>query len=192
MRTFSIGIAGYWIYNAKKFSIRAAFIQNERQKKSAGSLVVRPAFLYYRISSENGIIPAVIVDAYQIPLANQVTSGEFYSWGLSPGYVYTFIFLKNIYITAAVFPGVAAQFSSFSNDLSIYSDFGFAFQLSGRFALGYNSDKWFLGGSVQTGFNEVPDKLNNALFSYDVAQFRIWGGTRFEIFKRKKKVPVAY
>ncbi len=48
--------------------------------------------------------------------------------------------------------------------------------------------KWFLGSSVQTGFNEVPDKLNNALFSYDGAQFRFWGGTRFDIFKKKKKI----
>ncbi|MDP1622665.1 MAG: DUF4421 family protein [Bacteroidales bacterium] len=187
MRTFSLGLAGYWIYNAEKFSIRAAFIQNEGQKKSAGSLVVRPAFTYYRISSGHGIIPTEIADAYQIPAANLITGGKFYSLGLSPGYVYTLIFLKNIYITAALFPGVAAQFSSYTSEFNQYSDFEFAFQLNGRFALGYNSDKWFLGCSVHTGFKEVPDKLNNALFSYDVAQFRLWGGTRFAIFKTKKK-----
>jgi hypothetical protein len=191
MRTFSIGIAGYWIYNARRFSIRAAFIQNERQKKSAGSLVVRPAFLYYKISSDQGIIPAEIIETYHIPFSNLITSGKFYSLGLAPGYVYTLVFLKDFYITAAVFPGIAAQFSDYSNEQRVYSDFGFAFQLSGRFAIGYNSDKWFLGGSVQTGFNEVPDKLNNALFSYDVAQFRIWGGTRFDIFRKKNKVPIA-
>jgi hypothetical protein len=187
MQTFSLGIAGYYIYNAKRFSIRAAFIQNERQKKSAGSLVVRPSFLYYSISSGQGIIPAELVEEYHISPSNLITSGEFYSIGLSPGYVYTLVFLKNFYVTAAVFPGVAAQFSSYSNDLNIYSNFEFVFQLNGRFALGYNSKKWFLGGSFQTGFNEVPDKLNNALFSYDVAQFRFWGGLRFEIFKKKKK-----
>ena len=192
MRTFSLGFAGYWIYNAKRFSIRAAFIQNERQKKSSGSLVVRPAFLYYRISSEHGIIPLEIIEAYQIPASNLVKKGEFYSIELAPGYAYTLVFLENFYLTAAVFPGVAAQFSSFSNELYDYTDFAFAFQLSGRFALGYNSDKWFLGASVQTGFNEIPAKLNNAMFSYDVAQFRLWGGTRFDIFRKKKKNPIAY
>jgi hypothetical protein len=187
MRTFSIGIAAYWIYNAKRFSIRAAFIQNERQKKSAGSLVLRPSFLYYRISSDYGIIPAEIADAYNIPGANLVSRGEFYSLGLSPGYAYTLVFLKNFYLTAAVFPGVSAHFATYNNEVTRYSDFEFTFQVNGRFALGYNSDKWFLGASVQTAFNEVPDRMNNVLFNYNVAQFRFWGGMRFDIFKKKKK-----
>jgi hypothetical protein len=189
MRTLSIGLAGYWIYNAKRFSIRAAYIQNERQKKSAGSLVVRPAFLYYEISSDHGIIPLEILDKYQLSSSYIVKSGKFYSLELSPGYVYTFVFLKNFYITAAVFPGIAAQFSSYSNEIKGFYDSEFAFQVSGRFALGYNSDKWFLGGSVQTGFNEFSDRINNARFSYDVAQFRLWGGTRFDVFRKKKRFP---
>ncbi|MCX6268323.1 MAG: DUF4421 family protein [Bacteroidetes bacterium] len=191
MRTFSLGIIGYYIYNAEKFSIRAAFIQNQRQKKSAGSLVLRPAFLYYEISNSQGIIPEEIIVNYHIPVAGRITDGNVYSIGLAPGYIYTLVFLKNMYITASVFPGIAAQFYSFGKKPDQFSDIEFAFQLSGRFALGYNSDKWFLGGSVQTGFNEVPDKLNNALFNYNLAQFRVWGGTRFDIFRKKKKNPVT-
>ncbi len=192
MKTFSIGIAGYYIYNHKKFSIRAAFTQNERQKRSAGSLVVRPAFIYFEISSDQGIIPPEIIESYGIPAAYLVTRGKFYSFGLSPGYAYTFVFLKHFYLTGALFPGVAAQSATYSNATDEYSRFEFSFQLSSRFAVGYNSDKWFLGGSVQTGFHEVPNKLNNALFNYDVAQFRFWGGTRFDIFKKKKKKPANY
>jgi hypothetical protein len=185
MRTRSLGIAGYYIYNSKKFSMRAAFIQNEGQKKSAGSLVVRPAFLYYQIASDNGIIPQEILINYQIPNGNIVKSGSFYAFELAPGYVYTLVFLKNFYLTVAAFPGIAAQFAYFRNDVKEFEEFEFAFHLGGRFAAGYNSDNWFLGASVQMGFNEIPDKLNNARFNYDVAQIRIWGGTRFNIFKKK-------
>ena len=187
MQTLSLGVSGYWICNSNKFSIRAAFIQNERQKKSAGSFVLRPAFLYYRIFSDEGIVPEEIVKKYNIPLAKLVTSGKFYSLGISPGYAYTFVFLKNFYLTAAVFPGIAAQFSSYRNENNVYDNLEFNFQLSGRFAVGYNSDKWFLGGSFQTGFNEIPDKLSNALFSYSIMQFRLWGGTRFDVFRKKKR-----
>jgi len=187
MRTYSFGMAGYWILNSKRFSIRAAYIQNERQKKSAGSFIVRPAFLYYRIRSDQGIIPAEISEMYQIPLTSLITSGKFYSFELAPGYVYTLVFLKNFYLTTTIFPGVALQFSEFSNEQAVYSKSEFTFQFSSRVALGYNSGKWFLGGSVQMGFNEIPDKLSNALFNYEVAQFRFWGGTRFDIFKKHKK-----
>jgi hypothetical protein len=186
MSTLSLGVAGYWIYNAKRFSLRSAFIQTEQQKKSAGSLIIRPAFLYYHISSDDGIIPAELINTYTIPLSNQVIWGDFYAIGLSPGYAYTVVFLKNMYLTGAIFPGVAAQFHSYNSGIKTYSDFEFSFQLNGRFAIGYNSDKWFVGGSVQTGFNEIPDKLSNAMFNYDVAQFRIWGGTRFNIFRKQK------
>jgi len=190
MSTFSIGIAGFWIYNPSRFSIRAAFIQTERQKKSAGSLIVRPSFSFYTISSDNGIIPQELIAEYNIPSSSQIIRGDFYAIGLSPGYIYTFVFLKNMYVTAAILPGVAAQIHSYHNNKGNYSDFEFSFQLGGRFALGYNSEAWFIGGSYQAGFNTIPDKLSNAMFNYDVAQLRVWGGARFDIFRKKKTVPL--
>jgi hypothetical protein len=186
MTTFSIGVAGLWIYNSRRFSMRAASLQNEQQRKSAGSLIVRPALLYYHISSDDGIIPAALILENNIPLSDQIVSGDFYSLGLSPGYAYTFVFLKNLYVTGAVFPGVAAQIHSYFSATDRYSGYEFSFQLNGSLTMGYNSDKWFIGASVQSGFNEVPDKLNNSMFNYDIAQFKLWGGTRFNIFKSKK------
>ncbi|MEI6899290.1 MAG: DUF4421 family protein [Bacteroidota bacterium] len=183
MKTYSLGLSGYWISNAKRFSIRAAFIQNERQKRSAGSFVLRPSFLFYHISSDHGIIPQEFVNEYHIPSSKLISDGKFYSLGLSPGYIYTLVFLKHFYLTGALFPGIAGQYSKYRNDLNRTTDFGFAFQLSGRFAIGYNSKNWFLGGSYQTGFNEIPDKLIQSVASYGIAQFRFWGGMRFDVFK---------
>ncbi len=187
MRTFSIGFSGYWIVHANRFSIRAAFIQNEVQRRSAGSIIVRPSFLYYKIFSGHGIIPQALADTFGIPAVKQLVSGRFYSIGISPGYAYTLVFLKNLYLTAALFPGIALQFSSFDNVTGRQSGYAWNVQLSGRFAVGYNSEKWFLGGSIQTGFNEVPVQVNNALFSYDIAQFRFWGGMRFNMFRKKHR-----
>lgn len=186
MSTFSIGLSGYWIYNPERFSIRAAFIQTERQKKSAGSLLVRPFFLYYQITSDQGIIPGDLIRQYNIPASKMITQGEFYAIGLSPGYNYTWVFLKNFYVSCTIFPGVAAQFYNFKNATKTWNDFEFSFKLGGRIAAGYNSDKWFIGGSVQTSFNQIPDRLSNTLFDYDVSQIRIWAGTRFNLFKKKK------
>jgi hypothetical protein len=187
MNTVSLGIAAYWIYNAERFSIRAAFIQNERQKKSAGSFVLRPSFLYYRVDSENGIIPPELIHDHSIPGPYRIKSGSIYSLGLSPGYCYTLVFAKNFYITAALFPGVFWQTYTYQTNLDHFGNDEFSFQLSGRFAAGYNSGKWFAGCSFQTGWNEVPYQLSDVMFNYDVAQYRIWGGTRFSLFQKKKK-----
>ncbi|MEI7983534.1 MAG: DUF4421 family protein, partial [Bacteroidota bacterium] len=187
MSAFSLGISVYWIYNASRFSIRAAFVQNERQKKSAGSFMVRPSFLFSSITSTNGIIPAEIVNQFHIPSTDLVTDGDIYSFGLSPGYSYTIIFLKYFYLTATIFPAVSWQYYVYKTTKNSYIENEFSFHLGGQFAIGYNSEYWFIGGSVQAGIRDIPRKLTNTYLNYDVEQFRIWGGTRFDWFRKKKK-----
>ncbi len=185
MASVSFGAAGYWIYNAQKFSLRAAFIQNERQKKSAGSFLVRPSVLYFRLSSDHGIIPEELARQYNIPVSNQFTGGTVVALGLAPGYSYTIIFLKYVYISGTVLPGVAAQFYTFEADAGDYHDFEFVLKAGVRVAMGYNSGKWFIGGALQTSLQSVPDRLSQALFDYDLFQLRIWGGLRFDLFRKK-------
>jgi len=187
MNLFSLGAYGYWIYNSRKFSLRAAFLQNERQIKSAGSFMVRPGFSYYEVSSDTGIIPGELIESYKLASDERVKGGRFYSFSLSPGYAYTFVFLKDVYISAAVFPGVAWLTYSYYARSMLYSREDFVFQLGLRVAAGYNSKKWYIGGALITSFNDLNTPWSNSSFFYDVSQFRIWGGMRFDVFRKKKK-----
>jgi len=187
MNLFSLGAYGYWIYNSKKFSLRAAFLQNERQVRSAGSFMVRPGFSFYEVSSDTGIIPGELRSKYHLASDEIVASGRFYSISLAPGYAYTFVFLKNAYVSAAVFPGVAWLTYSYDAKAKRYSREDFVFQLGLRFAAGFNSRKWYIGGAIITGFNDLDASWSNSSFFYDVSQFRIWGGMRFDVFRKKKK-----
>jgi hypothetical protein len=67
-----------------------------------------------------------------------------------------------------------------------YSSANFTFTLNWRAALGYNTDNWYLGAGIQSGFDEVPAWIGNSTFYYDIAQIRVWAGTRFHWFKKKK------
>ena len=187
MDLFSIGGYGYWIYNSRKFSFRAAFIQNERQVRSAGSFMIRPGFSYYTVTSDTGIIPGEVVSRYKLKNDEIIHGGQFFSLSLSPGYTYTVIFLKNVYINAAVFPGVSWTTYSYRGKNDSFSRSDFVFQLGLRVAAGYNTRKWYIGGSVITGFNDLNLSWSNSSFFYDVSQFRFWGGVRFDIFRKKKK-----
>jgi hypothetical protein len=186
MRIFALGFIGYWILNHERFSIRSAFIQNERQKKSAGSFIIRPTFLSYNLSSGDGIIPAEIINTYGIKNNFLLRGGEFYSLGLAPGYNYTLVLFKKAYVNAAIFPGVLWQNYHYEADQAIYSSANFTFTLSWRAALGYNADTWYIGAGIVSGFDQIPGWIGNSTFYYDIAQLRFWVGTRFHWFKKKK------
>jgi hypothetical protein len=186
MRIFALGFIGYYIYNHKRFSIRSAFIQNERQKKSVGSIIIRPTFLYYKLSSPNGIIPADLILTYGINNHFYIQKGEFYSLGLAPGYTYTLILFKKAYLNAAIFPGILWQNYRYETAQALYSSANFTFTLSWRAAIGYNTDTWYIGAGIVSGFDKIPGWIGNSTFYYDIAQLRCWAGTRFNWFKKKK------
>ena len=186
MRIFALGFIGYWILNHERFSIRSAFIQNERQKKSAGSFVLRPTFLYYNLSSGEGIIPAEVIYTYGIGSQFFLRKGEFYSLGLAPGYTYTLVLFKKAYLNAALFPGVLWQNYHFEANHELYSSAKFTFTLSWRAAMGYNANTWYIGAGIVSGFDKIPGWIGNSTFYYDIAQIRFWVGTRFHWFKKKK------
>ncbi|MCX6283856.1 MAG: DUF4421 family protein [Bacteroidetes bacterium] len=187
MNLFSLGAYGYWIYNSKKFSLRAAFLQNERQVRSAGSFMVRPGFSFYEVSSDTGIIPGELRSKYHLANDEVVAGGRFFSFSLAPGYAYTLVFLKHAYISAAAFPGVAWLTYTYDAKGRSYSREDFVFQLGLRFATGFNSKKWYIGGAIIAGLNDLNTSWSNSSFFYDVSQFRIWGGVRFDVFRKKKK-----
>lgn len=187
MDLVSFGVDGTYIYNFGKFSIRAAFTQNERQKKSAGSLVVEPTFRYYYVHSDTGIVPGNILNLYSAGQEN-ILSGNFYTLGLGPGYIYTFVFLKHFYITAAGQIDLNWSFYNYHTTDDAYIRRGFSFPLSVRAVAGYNSDTWFIGASfISTVFYLRPGPQIQNDFQYHLTQIRFWVGTRFNAFKRWNK-----
>ena len=187
MELISFGVDATYIYNYSRFSIRASFTQNERQKKSAGSLVVKPVFRYYYVKSDTGIVPGPIMNIYS-PRGENILSGNFYTLGLGPGYTYTLVFLKNFYITAAAMLEVNWSYYDYSTTDNKYTANGFTFPGSVRVALGYNSDKWFIGASyLSTIFYLQPGHRVQDDFHYHLTQIRFWVGTRFNAFKRWNK-----
>ena len=76
------GVDGTYVLNNKRFSLRAAFEQSEKQIKSAGSLLLGSGFYYHKImpdASQYQSFPKAF-DNYQIG----ANIGYAYSWVLSP------------------------------------------------------------------------------------------------------------
>jgi len=187
MSIVSIGIEGNYIYNYSKFSIRAAFIQNERQLKSAGSLIVKPTFRYFRTDSDQGIIPQGVLASFGLPQDN-ILSGNFYTLGLGPGYIYTFVFGKRFYLTTGALAEVDWSHYQVTETDTSYISSGFTIPLSVRCAAGYNSDTWFIGASyISTVCYLQPGGFYQDDFHYYLTQIRFWVGTRFDAFRKWNK-----
>ena len=82
-----LGLAAYKVPNKEKFSYRAAIVQNEWQKKSAGSFLYGGEAYYGSIQGDSSLVPAKIQAGF--PQAG-MTKMRYFSFGPGAGYAYTF------------------------------------------------------------------------------------------------------
>jgi hypothetical protein len=187
MKLYSFGLECTYVYNFSRFSIRAPFIQNERQKKSAGSLIVKPSFRYYDLEGDTGIIPREILEIYHVHESN-LRRGHFFTFGLAPGYIYTLVFLKNFYVTLGGLLEVCWGNYDYETGTIRETATGFSFPASFRAAIGYNSDTWFIGASyISAPFYVMPGEWIQTDFHYKLNQYRFWVGTRFAVFQKRNR-----
>lgn len=150
MRHF--GAAAYYTYNWKKFSLRAAMLQNEWQRKSAGSLLVGGEFYYGGSRGDSALVPGAALHPYE---QAGVTRVRYFDIGPGIGYAYTWVIEEHFFLTGGLtcsFPlsfhkdwrgGVVEHQTSISPDLLT------------RLGVGYNSDRFnismsWVNSTVQT------------------------------------------
>lgn len=105
----SLGFYTYYSFS-KKFSVKAAFQQSERQVKSAGSFMIMLSDRLDRIYSEESVIPESHKSEYK-DLA-KFRRGGFNTLLFQPGYGYTFVH-ERFYFTPVIFAGGGVQFQNY-------------------------------------------------------------------------------
>ena len=179
---FSLGGSVHYIFNSDKLSVKAAYLRNQIQKKSAGSFAAG-LFLYKdRVGSEQGFIPPEL----PIALRQSLDLKEFdaFTIGVSAGYIYTFVLQSNFFLNLSGFPGIGyRRFELKTLDDNHRSINTLGVQLIARSAVGYEFKHFYLGLTMSV-------ILRN--FSYDVSevnlgtgQVRLTIGKRFDISRKK-------
>lgn len=132
---------GQVVFNNKKFSYKAAFNQNERQLKSAGSFLLGGGVYFTKISSDSSFVHKT---------RNSLRNFQF---GVSGGYAYTWAINKRWFASGSATVGAnfgTERINDFGKQkIEIYPTF------FPRIATGYNKEKWSLGLSY----------INNLIFS---------------------------
>ena len=182
LSTMSMELSGYYFNNHKKFSYRAAFVRNEIQKKSAGSLILGAYTRMDLTEAPEGIMPDDLPDEYEA-LFN-IRRFNSVNLGLSVGYTYTYVFLDNFFVNLSAVPGIGAKKTTIEHDNINVRKHGVSFRWIGRMALGYEHEKFFMGITAIATSNTIPGK--KLVVSSTNSKVRFFVGKRFNTNKRKE------
>lgn len=140
MKLHMYGGTFQWVFNNKKFSYKAAFNQNERQLKSAGSFLLGAAVYYTKLNT----------DTLKL-FSNMESLHENIQFGITGGYAYSWVLGKSWFVTGSLDLGVNLGHNNpkqiFNEKMKIYPT------LNSRIAAGYNLDSWSFG--LSSYYNRV-------------------------------------
>jgi Domain of unknown function (DUF4421) len=187
METISIGVGGFYVFNHKKLSYKAAYVRNAVQKKSAGSFLLggfyNLDYAGFKSGSNSYFIPNYFPVAVQDTFG--LTGYKARSFGVSFGYSYTVVFLKHFFINASLIPGVGIKdLTVGKTDGEEINEKGAAARFVVRAALGYENKYFLMGLTTYTttgtyefdGFKIQPSTNNVKVF---IAK-------RFDLSRKKK------
>ena len=152
LRTINVGLQYLYAINYTKFSMKAPFVFNEIQLKSAGSPIIGAGFNMFVMDADSSVVPTEITD-YFVPNANLIDA-NILSVSLSFGYMYSFVYKKHFFLTLSVIPGINVNAGDYHTDVRHYTSPNVNFKFTSMNAIGYNGRKFY------TGFNFI----TNALF----------------------------
>lgn len=159
-----------------KYSLKSVNSQTERQLKSTGSVIASLNYRFFQIKDENA------------PLFDSILSSDNYELGFNLGYHYNFIFLKNLYISLGLSPGLGIIYSNVDQKNSSLlieqsSHSSSVFRLSAHSGIGYNGERFYAG--VYADFSAGSFiKDNIPVINTDFRNlYQAFVGYRFEVSK---------
>ncbi|WP_276479388.1 DUF4421 domain-containing protein [Paraflavitalea pollutisoli] len=146
------GGAGYYILNWKRFSMRAAMLQNEWQKRSAGSLLIGAEMYFGQNKGDSSLVPSSLAADYE---QAGVTKMHYYDIGPGIGYAYTLVINSHFYAMAGATASFPLSFHSQVRNGEKEHKVSISPDLLWRVGAGYNSDRFhvsvlWVNSSVQT------------------------------------------
>jgi hypothetical protein len=182
-----IGLAFYRAKNQSGFSYQAGLLQNEWQKKSAGSLLYGFEIYYGAIYGDSSLTPSQVDPKIA---ALDINKFHFFSFGPGFGYAYTFVYKEHFFILGSASINLAFRYSTeISTSLDQHSRyFGFRPNYIVHAGAGYNGSKWSL--SVLWVDTELFMRGQRSGYSYtvDVGNYKLVYAKRFNLDRNVKKI----
>ena len=186
VNALNVEVSTYYIVNHKKFSYRNSFGFTERQKKSAGSVLLGVYYSYFNANANPGLVTLPFRNSFN--QASYISNGATQNFGLNIGYIYTLVY-KKFYATASLVQGIGGEYVAYkrddnSNYFKLVAGGG---KLNIRTGLGYDNGRYFIGTMGIFEYFLFNGNLSST-FNYTSGKFLAYVGYRFSILKDEKKM----
>lgn len=179
-----LGFSTNYIFNSSRFSYRSTLIQNEWQKKSAGTFLVGLEFYYGILNSDKTILPQELL--LDFPQSN-TQKLRFVNFGPSFGYAYTFVYKSNWFATGSVSFGITSDYSKEFYPTSTENNFSISSNFSYRSGIGYNSKKWTASLSIVNNNVQAKGASSETPYVIKTGNIRLTYARRLNLSRKQRK-----
>ncbi len=143
-----LGAFGQYIFNNKRFSYKAAFSQNQKQLRSAGSFLLGAEIYNTWINSDSSFV------------YNDKKDFSSFQFGVNAGYAHTWVLNRHWHISGSISMGInlaSEKFSTFGQRKILLCP-----SIMPRIAAGYDRSNWALGFAFASNILfHITSKNNN-------------------------------
>ncbi len=161
IKTKTFGVSGFYIFNSGRFSNKASTVQNEWQKKSAGSLLAGGTLLYNQVKADSAIIPATIIMTNFFRDTNFTYSQQL-TLGGQVGYAFTMVISQHWFVNFSILGGFSLGRTKLDIvEGGILSENRLNFILINSAGFGYNSQRFYAGFNYTNLVSTSPTPVEN-------------------------------
>lgn len=175
------GLSVYQINNAKKFSYRAAMVQNEWQKKSAGSLLYGGNIYYGLLKGDSMLVPPKVQNSF--PQAG-VSNIHYITVGPGVGYAYTLVAAEHFFIMGSLTGNINLNFTTEQNTAAKNNKTSVEPMAIYKGAVGYNGNMWSVAAIIGGNALLFKGSLSDKAYYQSTGQYKLFIARKILLKKR--------
>lgn len=179
MQMVQLGFSGYYAFNWRRYSSRAAYLQNEWQVRSAGSFLLGAEVFFEQANADSSFVPQALEKGYRSGNTSRIQYGD-----LAPGagYAYTLVLGKHIFISASLTGSLSLDILKESSPGYSHTSFAFDPNYAFKTGLGFNSRRFT--ASITWVNNSVTASGPNTAYTTYAGNARVHAAYRFAAGKK--------
>lgn len=159
MKTYTLSIGAYYIFNHRHFSYPAAYSQSTVQRKSCGSVVLGFNYSHQSIDFDYTRLPRPLIEPDEetghTPLIDElkVSDINYRNCSINAGYAYNWVFARNWLLSLSLTPSIGFKWSKgerFRGETIWKNAKNMKFDFISRAGLVWNNSHYFAGASLIT------------------------------------------